>query len=656
MNNHFETKEAKKFQNDPLAMRVYTSRLLGREPDLVLHGGGNTSVKTRVKNIFGEWEDILYIKGSGWDLATIDAPGFAPVKMDVLLKMAQMPSLSDSAMVKGQRAAMLDPNAPTPSVEAILHAVIPFQFVDHTHADAIVTITNTPDGEKRIKEVFGKRVLYVPYVMPGFVLARKVFEMTQGIDWNAIEGILLMNHGLFTFHDNAQKSYSQMIRLVTQAEQYLTRHASIKRLSSIKKEVDLKSLAALRREISLAKGSAMMARCLRDSEHIQFAGLKNVKAIAARGPMTPDHIIRTKQSALVIGKDFKHDVKKYVARYESYFKKHARSHHKRLDPAPRWAVWPGCGVISFGPTVKDIEIASDIINHTIRAIQTAERLGGWKALGERDLFDMEYWELEQAKLKSTARAAEFQGKIVLVTGAASGIGRACVNAFCEKGAAVAALDQDPKVLELFKCKTILPLHCDLTKPDQIKRSLEKVVLHFGGLDILVSNAGIFPPSCEIAGMAKDIWEKSLAVNLSSHQNLLAACFDYLALGIDPAVVIVGSKNVPAPGPGASAYSVAKAGLTQLARIAALEWAAKGIRVNVVHPNQVFDTALWTADVLNKRAKAYGLSVDAYKRNNLLKTSIESADVARLIAVMAGPAFSKTTGAQVPIDGGNERVI
>ncbi|MBL8014091.1 MAG: bifunctional aldolase/short-chain dehydrogenase [Candidatus Omnitrophica bacterium] len=656
MKNLFENKEAEIFADDPLQMRVYTSRLLGREADLVLHGGGNTSVKAQVKNLFGEWEDVLYIKGSGWDLATIDKKGFAAVKMDVLLKMAQLETLNDTAMVKTQRAAMLDPNAPTPSVEAILHAIIPFKYVDHTHADAIVTITNTSDGAKRIAQVFGKRVLYVPYVMPGFILARKVYEMTQGIDWKEIDAIILLNHGIFTFHDEAKESYSQMIRLVSDAERYLAKHAPYKVKGAAAQKVDLKQLSLLRKEVSSAKGGAMLAQLKEEKTHVQFSSHKNVRNIATRGPLTPDHIIRTKQSALVLGTDPQKDVRDYAQCYQQYFKKHALSHHHPIDAAPRWAVWPDRGVISFGATLKDAKITSDIVDHTIKAISQAETMGGWAALPAKDLFEMEYWELEQAKLKKNTAPPEFQGKIVLVTGAASGIGRACVEKFCSLGAVVAALDISAEVLNIYKDEPVLPMVCDLTKSAQVTKAVEKIVRHFGGLDVLVSNAGTFPQSQRIEQMSEDIWEKSLAINLSSHQRLLQACIPFLANGLDPAVIIVGSKNVPAPGPGASAYSVAKAGLTQLARLAALELAASGIRVNVVHPNQVFDTAIWTRDVLEKRAKAYGLSVEEYKTNNLLKTTIESRDVAALVAVMAGGAFSKTTGAQVPIDGGNERVI
>lgn len=656
MKNLFSDHEAKKFGSDPLKMRVYTSRLLGRDPDLVLHGGGNTSVKAKVRNIFGELEDILYIKGSGWDLATIDAAGFAPVKLDVLLKMARLPFISDGDMVKGQRAAMTDPNAPTPSVEAILHAIIPFKFVDHTHADAVVTITNTPDGEKRIKDVYGKRLLYVPYVMPGFVLARKVFEMTQDMDWSKIEGILLMNHGIFTFGDDAKESYGDMIRLVTEAERYLGRQRVAKVVGKATGEMDLNDLAKLRKEISWARGIPLIAKFSTGKEHLNFSNLKNIKDIASRGPLTPDHIIRTKQSALVIGQDYSADLRRYVNDYQNYFNRHASEKLKRLDPAPRWVVWPGRGLVCFGPTVNDVEITADIVDHTIRAICWAQKMGGWKALSEKNLFEMEYWELEQAKLKKSAQPLIFQGKVAVVTGAASGIGRACVEALCAQGAVVGALDIDPIVRQQFQNKNILPVVCDVNSLKSIRQSIDLVVRHFGGLDILVSNAGIFPLSQTIAQMDEETWEKSIAVNLTSHQRLLKVCVPFLSQGIEPAVVIVGSKNVPAPGPGAAAYSVAKAGLTQLARIAALELGASGIRVNVLHPNQVFDTAIWTKEVLTKRAKVYGLSVDEYKTNNILRTTIESKDVAVMVCAMAGPVFGKTTGAQVPIDGGNERVI
>jgi rhamnose utilization protein RhaD (predicted bifunctional aldolase and dehydrogenase)/NAD(P)-dependent dehydrogenase (short-subunit alcohol dehydrogenase family) len=656
MKSSWNPSEAAKCGNDPLKLRVYTSRLLGQESDLVLQGGGNTSVKTSVKNVFGETEEVLYVKGSGWDLATIEAAGFAPVKMDALLKMARLSKMTDAEMVRAQRAAMTDPNAPNPSVEAILHAIIPFKFVDHTHADAVVTITNTPDGEKRIKDLYGKRVLYVPYVMPGFILARKVFEMTQDLDWKTIEGIVLLNHGIFTFHDDAKKSYEKMIALVTEAEEYLVKQKAVIPPARRVAGVDLKAIAVIRREVSRLRGAPMLAKILNGVPHFQFANLEDVSQIAARGTLTPDHIIRTKRTAAILGKEPSEGIKKFADDYDKYFKKHTEGKLTRLDAAPRWAVWPDHGLVAFGDHINDVSVVADIVEHTILAIQKAERLGGWRALPEKDLFDVEYWELEQAKLKKAGKPPAFQGKIALVTGAASGIGAACVEALHAQGAAVVAVDINPEVQKRFTKKGILARVADLTDPKAIADCVGQTVANFGGLDILVSNAGIFPPSETIEAMRPETWEKSMAINLTGHQRLLTACVPFLKEGIDPAVVMIASKNVPAPGPGASAYSVAKAGLTQLARVAALELGAWGIRVNVIHPNQVFDTAIWTKEVLEKRAKMYGVSVEDYKTSNILKVEIKSSDVAALVCAMAGPVFSKTTGCQVTIDGGNDRVI
>lgn len=655
MKSLWNDRDAKACGNDDLKLRVYTSRLLGKDPSLVLHGGGNTSVKSKVKDFFGEYQDVLYIKGSGWDLATIEEGGFAPVRLDVLKRMALVPSLTDSVMVREQRAAMLNPSAPTPSVEAILHAIIPFKFVDHTHTDAVVAVTNTPDGLKRIKDIYGDRVLIVPYVMPGFILARRVYELTQNVQWNTCDGIVLLNHGLFTFGNDAKTSYEQHIRLVSKAEAYIKKQG-IALAKAQPKPVDLSELARLRRAVSKARGGAVIAAFKADPLSAGFASLKQAASIATRGTLTPDHVIRTKPTPVVLKGDAAKEVSDYAHKYRSYFERNATTALKMLDPSPRWAVWPGHGLVSFGRSWKDAQIAGDIIDHTIQAIQWAEGMGGWKVLKEKDIFQMEYWELEQAKLAMGEKALPLQGKVALVTGAASGIGKACVEALAAQGVHVIAADIRPEITTTFKSGNILGIVCDVTKDKDIASAVDTSVNRFGGLDIVVSNAGIFTPSQNIKAMDAATWDKSISINLTSHQRLMTAAAKYLEHGIDPAIVIVGSKNVPAPGPGAAAYSAAKAGLTQLARVAALEMGAQGIRVNVIHPNQVFDTAIWTKDVLEKRAKSYGLSVEEYKTNNILKTEITSKDVAQLVCAMAGPAFAKTTGAQIPIDGGNDRVI
>ena len=306
--------------------------------------------------------------------------------------------------------------------------------------------------------------------------------------------------------------------------------------------------------------------------------------------------------------------------------------------------------------MKNNNITQDITKHTMKAIFQAQQLGGWHTIEKSDLFEMEYWVLEQEKLKKDSISRSMQGKIALVTGAASGIGKACVERLVKEGAVVAAIDINPSINTCFNQNEILSLISDVTDGAQLRSAIEKSIAHFGGLDMLVTNAGIFPKSSSIEEMDDETWRKSMDINVTSHQQLLKLCIPYLSLGIDPAIVIVGSKNVSAPGPGASAYSVAKAGLTQLGRIAALELGAKGIRVNVLHPNAVFDTGIWTDEILEARAGHYELTVEEYKTNNILKVEVTSKDVAELAVIMLGDSFSKITGAQIPIDGGNDRTI
>jgi rhamnose utilization protein RhaD (predicted bifunctional aldolase and dehydrogenase)/NAD(P)-dependent dehydrogenase (short-subunit alcohol dehydrogenase family) len=641
-------------------MRVYSSRLLGSDPSLVLHGGGNTSVKTTVPDLFGEPVEVLYVKGSGWDLATIAAAGFAPVRLDVLHRMATLETLSDSDMVKHQRAAMLDPNAPNPSVEAILHAIIPSTFVDHSHADAVVTITNTPEGADRIRELYGPNMLIVPYVMPGFILAQTVYQMTRDLDWAALDGMILLNHGVFTWGEDAHTSYERHIDIVDRAESYLREHAPVPAPKEATPREDLRTLARLRRAVSTARGAAVLAVPDTSPQTVAFSNRADVADIGTRGLLTPDHVIRTKRVPMVVDDRADDDVdaavQAYVDEYRAYFERHTDGTLTMLDPAPRWAIWPGHGAVAFGRTPQEAAIIHDIKDHTIPAILRAEALARWEVLGEQEIFDIEYWELEQAKLKRSGAAPILQGKVALITGAASGIGRACAEELRAQGAVVAALDINPSIAELFSGDDAVGLVCDVTDADALQRAVEETVRRFGGLDIVICNAGIFPSSQTIAQMEAAAWERSMAINLTSHQRLLQVAIPYLEQGIDPAVVIVASKNVPAPGPGAGAYSVAKAGLTQLARVAALELGEAGIRVNVLHPNAVFDTGIWTPEVLAQRAANYGISVEEYKTNNVLRVEITSQDVAALACAMAGPLFAKTTGAQVPIDGGNERVI
>ena len=662
MRSLWDDHDARAFASDPLALRVYTSRLIGQDPSLVLHGGGNTSVKAKAPDLFGDVHDAVWVKGSGWDLASIERAGFAPLRLDVVRRMADLHSLTDARMVEMLRAALLDPNAPNPSVEAILHAVIPFAFVDHTHADAVVTITNTPKGVERIGEIYGNRIFIVPYVMPGFILAKEVYGMTKDIDWAEVEGIILLNHGVFTFGDDARTSYERMIQVVTEAEDYLGTHAALAADDEdgadavTIRDDDLVELARIRRAVAKSAGTPLIAALDSSPLHVAFSLRGDAGKIAARGPLTPDHVIRTKRTAFVVGKDLDAGIERYAKDYRAYFDRNREGDITALDPAPRWVVWPGRGTIALGRTLVDATIARDIVAHTVPAIARAELLGGWQALPEDDVFDVEYWDLEQAKLKRAPAPAEHAGRVAIVTGAASGIGRATVEAFLKAGACVAALDIAGEVLSLWEDARVAAFVCDVTDATALDYAIENAVRRFGGIDAVVSNAGTFPMSARIAELKDDVWRKSLAVNLDAHRLLLQKTIRFLEAGLEPAVVFIASKNVPAPGKGAAAYSVAKAGLTQLARVAALELAPAGIRVNVLHPNDVFDTAIWTPEVIAARAREYGLSVEAYKTKNLLGREVTSADVARLAVALTGRLFAVTTGAQIPVDGGNDRVV
>lgn len=662
MQSLWDSAVAASFNGCELALRVYSSQLLGREPALVLHGGGNTSVKCAVKNILGETEQILYVKGSGWDLATIQAAGYAPTRLHTLQKLAELPALSDSDMMRELKAACTDPKAPTPSVEAILHAIMPAKYVDHTHTDAVVAISNTPNGEQLIKEIYGDEVLVLPYVMPGFILAKQVLEATRDLDWSRYKGIMLLHHGLFTFGPDAKTSYENMIELVDRAEQFLQQ----KNLWQISKHAsyaaqpeDFQFVAALRSAASREAGQPLLARWDISDDAVGFSAIANITEIAARGPITPDHTLHTKRTAMAVGADAAESVAAFAADYQAYFARNSANTNQTLtclDAAPRVAVWPKRGCVYFAPNAKRVGIVSDIYRHTRRAIQWGEALGGWTALPEKDIFELEYWELEQAKLKSGAKPARFEGKVALVTGAASGIGRACAEQLLKDGCAVALLDINPQVKQLTNSANALGICCDVTDTAQLQQAIEQIIAQFGGLDLVVSNAGIFPPSSPIASLDLAMLERSVSLNFSSHAMLFKLALPYLKLGIEPAVVVIASKNVPAPGPGASAYSAAKAALTQLVRVAALEWGAFGIRVNALHPNAVFDTALWDEKTLAARAKAYGLSVDEYKRNNVLQKEVTSRDVARACCALLDGTFAATTGAQIAVDGGNERVI
>ena len=642
-----------------------TSRLLGSDPSLVLHGGGNTSVKAPWVDITGELVDAIYVKGSGWDLASIERAGFAPMPLARLRALLQLERLSDPDMVRELSAARLDPNAPQPSVEALLHAFLPHAAVLHSHADLILTLTNVPDGEARVRSVFGDRVVVIPYVMPGFDLARAVVERWDAQAGPDTIGMVLMSHGVFAFGDSCSQAYERHQSLIELAGAHVDalpapeRSAAIAGAASHVEPVcciDAVEHAELRRAVSNAAGRPMIVTSHTDDAVRAFVARPDLADLATRGPLTPDHVIRTKRVPMV-GRD----VEAFAGAYAEYFRRN--EHRSRmpvtmLDAAPRVVLDPVWGMLTAGGRAADAAVAADVYRHTMDVVTMCEdRLEGWRPLAEGDLFDVEYWDLEQAKLRRGGAAPPLAGQVALVTGAASGIGRACAKALLANGAAVVGLDRSAAVTGAFAGTDWLGVCVDVTDARAQDDALRAGVAQFGGIDVAVLAAGIFGRSAFIADLDPGEWRNVQAVNLDATANALRALHPFLSRSpVGGRVVIVGSKNVHAPGAGAAAYSASKAAVTQLARVAALEWAVDRIRVNTVHPDAVFDTGLWTPELLAERAAKYAMTVEHYKTRNLLGVEVTSDLVASMVLQLVGPAFSATTGAQIAVDGGNERTL
>jgi rhamnose utilization protein RhaD (predicted bifunctional aldolase and dehydrogenase)/NAD(P)-dependent dehydrogenase (short-subunit alcohol dehydrogenase family) len=643
-------------------------------------------------DLFGEEHDVLHVKGSGADMATLRRDGFAPLRLAAVARLAELPALSDARMAIELRAASLDPGSPAPSVESILHAVLPDRFVLHTHADAVLALSNTPAGEDLAAEVWGDRVVVVPYCMPGFALARECAARLAAERHDGTVGMVLMHHGLFTFAATARAAYENHVDLVGQAlaraEAAGPAAVATPAPDAADEEApgagdpddgddadfgagdredalplpggmpvgDLEAVAELRRAISSAAGRPLVLHTSTSEASRRFARRPDASLLTQVGPATPDHVIRTKRVPLV-GRD----VAAYMRDYGAYVERHrSRLGHRTLvpvDPAPRVVVDPDLGVLAAGPRAADARAAADIYDHTIWVIERATALGGYRSVSEPDVFDVEYWELEQAKLARQPAPDPLTGRVALVTGAASGIGRACARALLAAGAAVVGLDLDAAVEEVDAGPAFVGVQGDASMAGPLGDCVARAVRAFGGLDVLVLNAGELPAGEPVAALTADTWARALAVNAGGAALALRAAYPFLRRAPGGgSVVVIGSKNVPAPGTGMAAYSASKAALTQLARVAALEWGGDGIRVNVVHPDAVFDTALWTDELIAARAAAYGLTPEAYRRRNLLGAEVTSAHVAQAVVALCGPAFARTTGAQIPVDGGNERVV
>lgn len=661
---------AKKGVGRDLALRVYTTRLLGGEPRLVLHGGGNTSVKIKVKDLLGEEWDVLCVKGSGWDMAVIEPAGLPAVKMASLLKARTLDKLSDEDMVALQRANLIDPSSPNPSVETLLHAFLPHKFVDHTHSTAVLAIVDQENSEELSRKVFGPKMGFVPYIKPGFDLAKVAAEIYDQDP--SVEGLILDKHGIFTFAETASEAYGLMIDYVTRAEDHIASSKTTPEKAgalptSLAKPEDIAPI--LRGAVAFPRGDGRFDRFVADfrtSEKVRdFLTRKDLARYADTGVSTPDLSIRIKTGPVVLAspdsndlagyeKTVREQVAAYVADYTNYFTSNdARDEVKRtmLDPMPRLALVPGLGMFGFGRTLKDATIASDVGEMWIEAVEGAEAVGRFKPLTKPELFELEYWSLEQAKLAG-AKPKPLTGQIVLVTGGAGAIGAATAKLFAANGAHVVVADLDgDKAKQAAKAagNGSIGVACDVTDPASVRAAFDAAVKAYGGVDIVVSNAGAAWEGA-IGDIDGGLLRKSFELNFFSHQTVAQNAVRLFKLqGTGGALLFNTSKQAVNPGANFGAYGLPKAATLFLSRQYALEYGKIGVRSNAVNADRI-RSGLLTDKMIASRSTARGVSEKDYMSGNLLGLEVTAEHVAE--AFLHHALAERTTGDVTTVDGGN----
>ena len=653
-----------------LAQRVYTSRLLGGDPRLVLHGGGNTSVKTVRPDLLGEPTEVLCVKGSGWDMAAIEPAGLPAVRLAPLRRLRTRAELSDEDMVRIQRANLLDPGAPNPSVETLLHAFLPHKFVDHTHATPVLSLADQPDAAERVADLYGPQVGIVPYIMPGFHLAKKAAEIFEADP--AVSGLVLLKHGVFSFGDNAREAYERMIALVTLAEERLQRG---------RKRVFVP--AALPATVADAAAVAPILRgacAIAEPEYpglykrfiLDFRGGKAIRNFVdgadlerygRAGVATPDHTIRNKNYPLIVpapepgrldafATAARAAVESFAADYRAYFaRNNARSAVKKreLDPVPRVILVPGLGLFGLGRSAKDAAITADLAESWVATVTDAEAVGTFESLSEAELFDIEYWSLEQAKLGKEPEKP-LAGQVALVTGGAGTIGLAIARRLRREGAEVAILDADAAGAEKGAAGLGgFALGCDVTDRAAVGAAFDRVAAHFGGVDIVVSNAGAAWQG-RIVEVEEETLRDSFELNFFAHQWVAQNAVRIMLAQQTGGVLLFNvSRQAVSQGPNAGPYGLPKAATLFLMKQYALEYGKAGIRANAVNADGV-RSGIMTPEFIKSRAAAYGVSEAAYMARNLLGREVTAEDVAEAFLDLA--LARSTTGSFLTVDGGN----
>ena len=663
----FANKYIKKYKklgfSKDLALRVYTTRLLGRNKELVLHGGGNTSVKTTIKDIDGKKYKVLCVKGSGWDMADIEPAGLPAVKLEPLLTLKEKKYLSDENMVSFQKRNLIDIKSPNPSVETFLHAFLPFKFVDHTHADAVLNVTNRPGGLNFCKKVFGSKVSVVPYVMPGFMLAKKINEIYS--ENPNINCLILMNHGIFTFADKAKEAYDLMIKYVSQAERAVKKLKvkKIKQIKNFSTKFNAYEIAPIIRGLLSNNKDQKFVVNYRLNKHLKyFMNGKNVRSYSSKGTATPDHVIRVKPFPLIITPkknssidEFKVTAKKafenYRKKYISYFnvnKNKVKEKKVMLDTSPRVVLVQNVGVFTVGKDLNSAKIAGDLTETNAKVIASVEETSNYKFIPEKDLFDVEYWSLEQAKIKKAKKLLE--GNVVVITGSTGTIGYATYKMFKSYGAEVVLLDYNLERLKDLQSKIKdLCIHCDVRNKKSVKKAFNQICEKYGGIDILISNAGT-ATNGPIGEVDDNILRQSFEDNFFSHQNCAAEAIKIMKKqNINGCLLFNISKQSVNPGKNFGPYGLPKSALLSLCKQYAVDYGSYGIRSNGVNADRI-RSGLMTDKMIKTRAKARSISTDDYMRGNLLLNEVKAEDVAKAFFHLA--VSKKTTGAVLTVDGGN----
>ncbi|MBT4905425.1 MAG: bifunctional aldolase/short-chain dehydrogenase [Rhodospirillaceae bacterium] len=653
--------------NADVARRIYTARLLGGDPQLVLHGGGNTSVKTVATDITGEVIDVLCVKGSGWDMGDIEPPGLPAVRLDPLRQLHSLDSLSDEEMVNVQRRNLLDSKSPNPSVETLLHAFLPHKYVDHTHSTAVLALTDQPDGAKICRDLYGDRVALVPYIMPGFALAKACAQVHA--KHPGVEGLILLKHGIFTFGESAEEAYGRMIDLVSLAERRLKTGRRNPVFATPKAKPRLAKVAdiAPRLRGMLAQGEdenqKRFVMTFRTSAAIRrFVSDPAAKRYSQQGTVTPDHAIRIKPKPVILPTPARDDldgffrgaaraIKQYEKAYRGYFDRQNDPADPRtpLDPAPRVLLVPGLGFFAAGGNAGAASVAADVYENNIEVITDAEAIGRYRSISESDTFDIEHWSLEQAKLGS-AKEKPLARQIVVITGAGGAIGQATARAFGAAGAEVALLDLNTRAIApLAEELGGVAVACDVTRDRDVARALAVVCERFGGLDILVSNAGAAWQG-RIGEVDEKLLRESFELNFFAHQRVASAAVAIMrAQGTGGVLLFNTSKQAVNPGKDFGPYGLPKAATLFLSRQYALDHGADGIRSNAVNADRI-RSGLLTDKMVQARSTARGLSEEDYMAGNLLGREVLAEDVARAFVDLA--LADKTTAAVLTVDGGN----